>query len=358
MATIVFEQTLYHRPDRAAPVRVARSAGVVDAWTAEIESLIEAFGDRPGTTRCPLAVFARPIGNAHVAIARVSDFGTSAIPTGLRFHFLVVDRVNYEMWICDPFLLHERIEPTWEASEPLPKVMIPQEAFRARTLNDVQNVLKRVKPSALKPGENPDAPEFERTAENSESPLLLGAAQILVDGGRLAFERAEGDLKLAAGLWLLLPERTRSQLWPTSFAFSDALDFDLLIAPRLDRFDLEGYSTEEQAADYPEGTYELALQHAAETGTQRDLDDVFARRDSRQTLRLAWILLIAVSLIVLVSTWLGVGTSPRRTNPLPVRDQQAAAAAGIIAVGEPWTALAMILHGKTIWGEEKPANAK
>ena len=112
--------------------------------------------------------------------------------------------------------------------ESLPTLMIPEEAFSPRTVAQVQGVLKRVKSAALKEGEDPESPDFERTPENSESPALLGGAQILVDGGRLIFERSDGDLPLAAGLWLLLPEATRVRLWPTSFAFSAELEFDLL----------------------------------------------------------------------------------------------------------------------------------
>ncbi len=360
MATITLEQALYHRPDRQAPTLLARSTGFADAWRADAEALILGFGDRPGTTRCPLAVFAKPMGVRHVVVVRVSDHNPDAYPMALRFHFLVVERKTYEAWICDPFILAEKIEPTWDAQDPLPKVLIPEEAFSARTVAQVQNVLMRVKASALKEGEDPEAPDFERTAENSESPALLGGAQILVDGGRLAFERPVGDLRLASGLWLLLPEMTRCRLWPTSFAFSDALDFDLLVAPRLDYLDLESYTTEEQAGEYPEGTYELALQHAAETGTQRDLDEVFTRRDSNQTLRIALILLAFVSVVLLVSNFLEVGVAPKpRPDPLTERQQEIAAAVGIVAVGDPWTALGMIVHAKTMWkAEEKPRDAK
>ena len=56
--------------------------------------------------------------------------------------------------------------------------------------------------------------------------MLLGGAQILIDGGRLVFERPQGDLAMVSALWLLLPEATRTRLWPTSFAFSRELEFD------------------------------------------------------------------------------------------------------------------------------------
>ena len=192
---------------------------------------------------------------------------------------------------------------------------------------------------------------FERTVENSESPALLGSVQILVDGGRVAFERPEGDLRLAAGMWLLLPERTRCRVWPCSFAFSQEMEFDLLISPQLDEGMLEGYTTEEQAAEYPDGNYEFALQQAAEAGDQAGLDLVFSKRDSRQTIRIAVALLLLVSALVLVSRW--EPEAPPRT--LSVRQQKLAAAAGITAVRDPWLALGMIVHGKEVW---KPAENK
>jgi hypothetical protein len=183
-------------------------------------------------------------------------------------------------------------------------------AFLPRTVAQVEGVLKRVKASALREGEDPESPDFERTIENSESPAMLGAAQILVDGGRVVFERRSGDVALASGLWLLLPEGTRMRLWPCSFAFSDELEFDLLIVPYLNDVTLESYTTEQQAADYPEGRYEFALQKAAEEGDQRALDAVFARRDSHRTIRLAIVVLLIVSGIVLFSRWLDSAFPP------------------------------------------------
>jgi hypothetical protein len=352
MPPITLEQALYHRPDRDSPRLVARSTGFDDAWLADAERLALGFGDRRGGLRCPLTVFAKPIGAKHVAVVRVVD-DRETFATALRFHFLVIERKIYEAWIRDPFLLAQKIEPTWEANDSLPALMIPEEAFSPRTLAQVQAVLKRIKAAALREGEDPEAPDFERTMENSESPALLGGAQILVDGGRLAFERSEGDLRMVSGLWLLLPEVTRCRLWPTSFAFSQELEFDVLVVPHIDELVLESYTTEEQAADYPEGTYELALQLAAESGEQSDLDVVFNRRDSHHTIRLALTVLALVSVLVLIAQFLDFGGP--RANPLPVPQQQVAAMTGIVAVGDPWTALGMIVHGKTLWGAQENA---
>jgi hypothetical protein len=41
-----------------------------------------------------------------------------------------------------------------------------------------------------------------------------------------------------------------------------------------------------------------------------------------------------------------------------VQKQKVAAAAGIVGVGDPWTALGMIGHGNAIWKVEEKANVK
>ena len=85
----------------------------------------------------------------------------------------------------------------------------------------------------------------------------------LVDGGKLVFERPEPDHGLISGLWTLLPTTTRTALWPATYAFGNALQFDAVVVPRAERERYPGYTTEEQAADYPPGRYEMQLQTAA-----------------------------------------------------------------------------------------------
>src|SRR5262249_14592762 len=155
--------------DREAPRLIARSAGFDASWIADAQHLILGFGDRRPGLRCPLTVFARPIGARHVTVARVMSSDGE-----LHFHFLVVERKAYEAWIRDPFMLAEKLPPSWDAQETLPALTIPSESFSPRTLAQLQAVLKRVKAAALREGDDPEAPDFERTIENSESPALLG----------------------------------------------------------------------------------------------------------------------------------------------------------------------------------------
>jgi hypothetical protein len=116
--------------------------------------------------------------------------------------------------------------------------------------------------------------------------------QVLVDGGRVVFERKEADTGLIPSLWTLLPTRSRCQLWPASFAFGNSLGFDALVVPRAQGDDFTGYTTENQAEEYPQGQYELGLQIAVEDGDQRALDSLLNRRTWAETWRLAIMLLI------------------------------------------------------------------
>jgi hypothetical protein len=177
----------------------------------------------------------------------------------------------------------------------------------------------------------------------------LGGVQVLVDGGKVVFERPSPDPSLIRGLWTLLPHANRSQLWPASFAFDNALQFDLLVVPRI-RGDLyEGYTNEDQAADYPPGHYEYQLQYAAEAGDQNEINRLFSRRSFAQTWRLAVILLVFLSALVLASRFLLLEPNPsaRKPDRFGIR-QRASAAAAAVAVNDPWTSLALIRFGNDL----------
>jgi hypothetical protein len=342
MATtpIPVQQALYFRRDREGPTLQARSAGFVDSWLPEAERLVFGFGDRPPGTPCPPAVFAQPLTPRQVAVVRVHD----RAPSELAFHLLVMDRGAYERFAGDPFAVAARLASVWDAHGEVPVLAWPAEPPPVRTVAQVQAVLRRVKAFALREGEDPEAPDFERTADNSESPAMLGGAQVLVDGGKLVFERPGGDLPLVEGLWTLLPEGVRGKVWPASFAFGNELGFDVAVIPRLAAGDFEGYTTEDQAAEYPPGSYEMALQVAAEAGDQRELQAAFRRQSSGEVLRMAMWLLVGMMLLVIGSRWF-LPQSPQ----LDERPHKAAAAAGIVAVADPWTAACMLEYGHRLW---------
>jgi hypothetical protein len=339
MPDIIIEQALFHREANAAPALRARSPGLLPEWQPELHNILTDFGERPVGIACPSAVFAQPLGPQHVVVVQAADQPGPL----LGFHALVLPRSAYA---GDPFALAERFPPPWQhAAAELPTLTLAAEPPPRRTVAEVQAVLKRVKASALREDEDPN--NVERTEENSESPALLGGVQVLVDGGRLVFERPAPDPELVRGLWLLLPTTTRARLWPATFAFSNALGFDALVVPRRGGDDYSGYTSEEQAADYPAGRYEMSLQAAAEAGDQDTLDELFSRRSSADTLRLALLLVVVLSAVVLLSRWLIPHPSPEETHPPPTpvelspeQRERAANAAAVAASHDPWAALA------------------
>lgn len=337
MREFAIEQALYHRPENGSPYRLAQSSGFQEEWNAAIEALILGFGDRPRGAACPPAVFARPLGRQRVAVVHVADQEAGA----LGFYFLILPQAAYTKYLGDPFAVAERLPPDWRARGTLATLTWPEQSLPPRTIAHVQSVLKRIKASALREDEDPET--VERTVENAESPALLGGVQILVDGGRVVFERPAPDTPLLRGLWTLLPSSTRCTLWPASFAFSNALGFDALITPNASGAQYKGYYHEEQASEYPPGRYELALQTAAETGDQAELNSLLSRRSTHETFKMALTLLILVALMTLAFRFF-------EPKPPPVDfEKKAAAAAGIVGVADPWTALGLIQHGNNIW---------
>lgn len=305
MTDVPVEQALYGNQGGNGYRFLARSPGFLDAWLAEAQRLCTGFGERPAGVGCPLTLFAQPFGKGHVAIVRAADQGSDEAgrPGALAFHLLVLPREAYRGFGGDPFTLADRCPPCWEARGELPSLTWPAKPVPPRTVDEVRRVLQR-----------PDGPN------------LLGGAQVLVDGGRLVFVRSAPDPDLLRGLWTLLPSSTRSERWPASFAFGNALGFHALAVPNADGAAFAPYTTEVQAGDYPEGRYELAVQTAAEAGDQRELDRLFARRSAAETMRLGLVLLaVAVVLAVLMSA-LNAVPSPESKRAAPTPKQEVSAA--------------------------------
>ncbi|HYV38438.1 MAG TPA: hypothetical protein VE988_22330 [Gemmataceae bacterium] len=341
MPELTIQQALYLRPSGDHPRVLARSNGFIDVWQGDIEQILLDFGDRPIGIICPAALFAQPLGKDQVVIVQVTDQPATDGPPYLRFHVLVVPLAAYRKFLGDPFAVAERFPPPWQRTgSELPELTMPAEPLPRRTVAEVQKVLKRVKASALREDEDPAAVEL--TVENAESPALLGGVQILVDGGKLMFVRPAPDPGLIRALWTLLPDTTRSQLWPATFAFSNALGFDAVVVPRPGQEDLTGYTTEQQAADYPAGRYELNLQTAAESGDQAALDGLFGRRSQGDMLRLALLMVVALSISVFLFRFFDLKTPPEQPPPLsPEQRERVAFAAATVANGDPWAAVAL-----------------
>jgi hypothetical protein len=290
----VIEQAIYGSQGAGGYRFLARSPGFREEWLGEAERLCTGFGERPAGVSCPGCVFARPFDRDRVAVVQVADQGAddAGRPGALGFRLLVLPKRLYQDVGGDPFLIAERLPPPWPARGELPALEWSAGSAPYRTVAMLQQVL-----------------------EVPNSATLLGGAQALLDGGRLVFERTAPDERLVRSLWALLPHTTRGELWPASFAFGNAHRFSVAVVPRATGPAYAGYLHEEQAGDYPEGRYELALQTAVESGDQHELDALFARRSRSQTMRMGLALLAVFALIGGGIMLLGPSPQGRRAAP-------------------------------------------
>jgi hypothetical protein len=296
MPDIPIEQAIYGGHDPGGYRFLARSPGFLDEWLGEAERLCAGFGERPAGVTCAGAVFARPLGNKHVAVVQVADRGAddAGRPGALAFRLLVLSHEAYVILGGDPFALAERFPPSWEARGELPALSRPAEPPPRRTVADIQALFERHK---------------------LIQPTLLGGVQALVDGGRVVFERSEPDPDVIRALWTLLPAQTRVGLWPATFAFGNRLGFHALVVPQARGVEFVDYVREEHAGDYPEGRYELDLQVAAESGDQAGLDHLFARQGRAQLWRLSLILLVGVLFLTVMMNWMLPTVEPPAAAP-------------------------------------------
>jgi hypothetical protein len=250
-------------------VRVAAQSDGFDVTQAERVAVL--FGERPAGVLCPLAHFACPFGRRHVVVVQAADRPGPDAPLGFRF--LVLGREVYRH-LGDPFAVADRFPPPWEATGTLPVLEWPPDPLPKRTVGQADAVLR-----------------------HGDGPLLLGSAQALVDGSRVVVKRDAPDELYLRGLWQLLPDRSRCDLWPASFCFALDLGFHAAAMPVPPRLDPRTVHDEERVRDYPQGKYELGVQAATEAGDQKWLDELFARRTSDETLRLG-LYIIAFALAV------------------------------------------------------------
>jgi hypothetical protein len=271
----VIEQALYGSDDASGYRILAKSGGFHDDWLPEAERLCAAFGERPAGAACPACLFVQPFGPRHVAVVQVADHGAddAGRPGTLRFRLLIVPRTLYAALDNDPFLLADAFPPPKEAESPLPPLKWTAGAAPPRTVATLRKVL--------------DVPH---------TATLLGAAQALIDGGRVAFTRSQPDAKVIRDLWTLLPSGSRGELWPATFAFGNIEAYHVVAVPAALAPTDPRWIHEDQAGDYPEGRYELNLQIAVETGDQRELDSLLARRTRTQMIYFAAALLAAMIL--------------------------------------------------------------
>ena len=318
MAAVLHPAIVLRTPGQA-PRLSAKSADFDDAWTQPLLALCDGFGDRPIGVACPAAVFAHRLGRQHVAVIEVREDGL-----GLRFDARVLLHRDYVQLGGDPFAIAERFPPT----EDLVTFAALAPLATTASLDTIRGLLQRTKTA--------------NGIQVADGPTLLGGVQALVDGGKLIAERPAPDPAFVRALWTLLPIGSRARLWPASFAFSTELGFDVIVVPRLDRVIVNGYLTEQQAGDYPAGSYELALQTAVEDGDEAEVRHILSRPPARP-MKLGMTLLLAVIVLAITTRWL---------LPPPSRDVagRAAAAAAVIGVRDPFMAAAILAEGNRIYG--------
>jgi hypothetical protein len=298
---IVIEQAIYLIQGNDDPRLLARSPGFPDDWLPLAEPLCSGFGKRPAGIACPACLFAQPFGKRQVAVVQVADQGLDNAdrPAGLGFRVLILARPDYINLGGDPFVIADQFPVPWAARGALPALLWPAKLPASPTVAHLQEILQRAE----------------------EGPNLLGGSQILIDGGRLVFERPAPDSEAIRNLWTLLPMSTRCELWPATFAFSNALGFHAVVTPDAGTDEFAGYIRSEQAGDYPEGRYELNLQIAIESGDQSEVDALLARRSRRETWRLGLYVLATCLVMAGVCNWLMPPPAPARKPhwPAPVK---------------------------------------
>ena len=215
------------------------------------------FGSPPPNGECTEALFVQPFGPAQVAIVRVK---------WPRFHFLVFSRDLY-YHLHDPFAMARRYPVDWQARDAA-GLGLARRTLPKRTVAMLDEILK-----------------------HGDGPFLLGAAQTLVDGGKIVLERGPEEAPLH-DLWALLPEWVRRSTWPATYAFGNDLGFDVLVMPAVPEGGLPGYLGEDQARDYPDSRYESQLQLAIECGDQPGLDRLLTRKSTSEMIRVALIVVI------------------------------------------------------------------
>lgn len=252
---------------------VAKSDDFPFAWEEEAVRLVEAFGPRPDGVAVPAALAFLSFGKKHTTVVQYADQ-----PGGFGFRLMVLNRKLSDA-IADPFAVADRFPPDWSARGSLPPLSWPPDSMPERAVEEIAALM---------------APD---------QPFYLGAIQSLLDGVRIAVPRPAPDDTVPRALWQLLPYRERSHLAFATFAFRPDERLNLAVLPTLPDPLPFGWVSEAKCGDHPPGVYEVALQLATEGRNQRQMDRLLHRRSSKDTLRLALILIgVAVLTVALMAT--------------------------------------------------------
>jgi len=252
--------------------RAVSEAFPVEAEEA-LEELIAAYGTPSVFVSSALIV--RPLGRQHWAIIRVGHSGPS-LDSSLGFRALLATNREWKRGL-DPFHLDDRHPPDW--------------TLRG-TVSAIDYEVEIAAPTL--------AATFE-SLKTHGSPLMLGATQVLIDGGKFVLPATEPQNAMFRAIWTMQPYASRIEFSFATFAFGPNLGVNAVAMPDPPAILPAGALNSEQVQDYPEGRYELAMQLAIEGQHQEEFDWLLRRKSSKQVLWTALLLIVAMTAALLLS---------------------------------------------------------
>ena len=246
--------------DRRSPdFIVAASFDIAADEIAAIREISDPFGDSP-----PPGMLALPLNKSQWLVARFD---------GPKLAGRLLNRRLYEA-IHNPFAILDRFPINPDSRDPIVDAEWPDEPLTKRTVEVLRPVLQQ-----------------------GDAPLLLGAAQILVDGGFIALPHSPTCELLFRDIFAIIPDGTCGEISLATVPGTAPIPARLIAVPP--GVTIPGYANEEQVRDCPAGYYEANLQLAIEGGEEASLAQLLARRTPRQTIRLALGLIIGLGLVSL-----------------------------------------------------------
>ena len=251
------------------PRLLASSGGLSPGVLAAADELLRMTPPAPRSVDGPVdnrssAFWVRPLSRRLTVLAQVE---------GAHARLLFFPRREYEAF-GQPFLLDAHFAPDWPAPPGAEPLVWDGSEIAPRTCPQLMDLFK-----------------------SHDMPLILGAAQALVDGGRLGLVAGAESPGTLAAVWQLLPTALQGRRTVCAVADLPGAGFDAFVTRRPpDPWPVAVLSSE-QARDYPHGGYEFALQSAVEHGDEAALARVLSRRPSLDPVRAA----VAVGLTALAA---------------------------------------------------------
>ncbi len=243
-------------------------------WEEEARQLVTGFGWLPTVNDDVSALLSQPFGERHWAVTQVESRGEGV----LGFRFLILSKADWLKGV-DPFALNEAYPPSWDSRG---------------QVDSLEHELNFTPPSVK---------QAAIWLKEHDRATLLGGLQAILDGAHLWHESPTSLTAYAQTLWNLLPYRSRFDFSFATFAFQPMPELKYQAIPKesLPVPLPTGVLSLQQTGDYPLGRYEQALQLAIEESNAGEFEVLLRRRTSRDTLKLAVGLILAmmVGLVVL-----------------------------------------------------------